>query len=131
MMRDEVVGLCVLCPMDLSDGEYFLYLTERRADGKQCASWIPCSEASAPKPDRPYPVWTFRRLPEGRLEVRPSLWDKGFGFHNAGRWEVRYVEVSACVEEIDASKLHLELNLLPRLSVLRKILELRRGGVLI
>ena len=34
-MKDEVVGLCVLCPMDLGDGEYFLYLTERRADGAE------------------------------------------------------------------------------------------------
>ncbi len=30
-MKDEGVGLSVLCPMDLGDGEYFLYLTERRA----------------------------------------------------------------------------------------------------
>jgi len=130
-MKDEVVGLCVLCPMDLGEGEYFLYLTERRGDGAEFRTWIPCCESAAPKPARPYPVWTFRRRPGSRLEVWPSLWDKGRGFHNAGRWEVRYVEVSASVESLDVIRLHGRLNSGSRVERLRLLIRLRRRGVLV
>ncbi len=71
-MKDEVVDLCVLCPMDLDDGEYFLYLTEWRADGAEFRTWIPCCDGAASKPVCPYPVWRFRRRPRSRLEVWPS-----------------------------------------------------------
>ncbi len=30
-MQDEGMSLSMLCPMDLGEGESFLYLTERRA----------------------------------------------------------------------------------------------------
>ncbi len=130
-MKDEVVGLCVLCPMDLGDGEYFLYLTERRADGAEFRTWISCCDGAAPKPERSYPVWTFCRRPRARLEVWPSLWDKGTGFHNAGRWEVRYVEVSASVESLDVNWLHRRLNSGSRVERLRLLIRLRRRGVLV
>ncbi len=61
-MKVEVVGLCVLCPMDLGDEEYFLYPTERRADGAEVRTWIPCCEDGTLKLVRPYPVWTFTRV---------------------------------------------------------------------
>ena len=130
-MKDEAVGLCVLYPMDLGDGEYFLYLTERRADGKEFRTWITCCDGAASKPVRPYPVWTFRRRLRSRLEVWPSLWDKGRGFHNAGRWEVRYVEVSASVESLDVSYLHWRLNSGSPVERLRCLIRLRRRGVLV
>ncbi len=125
------MGLCVLCPMDLGEGEYFLYLTERRGDGAESRTWIPCCEGAASKPARPYPVWMFRRRPRPRLEVWPSLWDKGTGFHNAGRWEVRYVEVSASVESLNVSRLHGRLNSGSRVERLRLLIRLRRQGVLV
>ncbi len=84
------MGLCVLCPMDLGEGEYFLYLTERRGDGAEFRTWIPCCDGVAPKLERPYPVRTFRRLPGGRLEMWPSLWDKGTGFHD---WRPSYLRL--------------------------------------
>lgn len=64
-MKDEGVGLCVLCPMDGpggGDGEYFLYLTEQRADGAEYRTWISCCEDGTLKLVRPYPVWTFTRV---------------------------------------------------------------------
>ena len=65
------------------------------------------------------------------MEVWPSLWDKGRGFHNAGRWEVRYVEVSASVESLDVSRLHGRLNSGSRVERLRLLIRLRRRGVLV
>ncbi len=59
------------------------------------------------------------------------MWDKGTGFHNAGRWEVRYVEVSASVESLDVSRLHQRLNSGSRVERLRLLIRLRRRGVLV
>ena len=56
-MGDEVIGLCLLVPMDMDgDGEYFLYLTECRADGARFRTWISCYEEGTTKPERGYPV---------------------------------------------------------------------------
>lgn len=53
---------------------------------------LPCREKGRPKMSTP--EWEWERLPDGRLQVTPSLLATDTGFHTAGVWQCKYVEVA-------------------------------------
>lgn len=126
-MSDEITSLCVLAPMG---GHHFnLYHVQRKSDGSEEHSYIPCHEEGTPRPGFAH-CWKFRRN-GSRLDFTPSVNNLSSGFHNGGAWSVECVEINPDLAEFDAARIHQEINLGNPIDRGRRIAELVEEGTLL
>jgi hypothetical protein len=99
-MPDLIIGISVLQPTWI-DKVYRLWFQAQKADGAKNQGWIFAVDSTSAStltkmpeyPDGCNSIWHFTRQGD-TLNCSPSVNWISWGFHNAGSWTTRYVEMT-------------------------------------